>query len=1675
MSSIIKILPYNISHYSYNLYSNNIPLINSLLLEVEPSEKISDFYGKDLCVTIKSTPELFFPYQRYISINADGRCDISDIELEIRSHSLKNITKSENCTIDIAVIDRNETFGTLSFTIDLLPYYCWSGFSFIPEQICTMVTPNQPEIEQIVSSAYTLLRERGELPITDGYEKKNIKKVYAVTRAIYDSIRKLKITYNITKTDYLSKYVFLQTCEMLMDRMIGSSLDISLVFAACLENLGLNPIIAIYRNHALVGCFLSDISLENPVTENHSDFHRMTKSTNKLLFLIEPTSMANGMSIDFENSCRMAKEYTVKNSDSFTALIDIKAARLRGVQPMPNRITENGIRRFEKKEHFFDDFFDNFVEINDENTDDTDRELARVKNEIFDISENNPLINTDFGNTIGLAYPSVDALPDFLSEQRLVLPYPCKIENNLSPEQLCSLPDTPETETQNGIVSFHSADKLKKLLNNISVFTNADKYYRYNTYVTLYYAKWQSPDSLNINYTPMFLFPCEVTEMSESCKIRLLNEKAILNPLFLELLNKLFTVNFSTLSKIPSREILNRREYIFTVIASAFSGKNKIKFIPYIALGAYEIFSFSDYNVLTKNALTASQYAPDIFMGNKINSPLIQSEPVNTDTIFPLSMPCPLELDHFQKSALHNALKNDISLISGGSNSGKTRIAANLIFNMLYSSKNVLYIGGTKSACEDIKDYLTQLNLDKYMLYVCPHSPELSGSFDVPPQPEKRPSNLYVQAQRLVQKKSDIAAYYNALHKKQGNGFNLYQTVMQYEKYKNAKFCVPFSPSYIKELDDDKVITAFRQISEIINAAKESGLPYRHPLLKIGRKNFSYEMKSQAVSLINSYKAALESFLDSQDEICELMYIDIELLREDQTDSLCKIAELLKNNSSDIPASVFRDSNCKELLKRIHSVIDNAEKRLVSSKQILELFSPKIFELNASELLEEYKNALSAFFIKRNGIFSKLVNILKKYLLDGKTISHDSLSDVLYSLVHYAKYNTAISAQAADFKELFGIDMFAQTISEETANLKKLRQIYSACDGYIMHIENICRRECEPSALLSGQADLVSSYNQSPDMFIRKFSEFKNHLHNFCEAESTFVKFLNVDIYSLKDKMSLKWYEYLYSWLTELEQSIDGLKSWCNYLNVRETALNMGLESAINLFENNQIDFDEFKQAFLKGFFKASCEYILSTEKVFADFSQASCVSSCEEIGELISELDNILIKDLQIKLQSDYRDYHNNYINDTEEKSYLDSKELDELFASNQKLMQKRFPVTVSYGSSIAKYISDDKFDCIIIDDAHAVPYYSLLPLLSHSTKTIFLGMNTYCDKVLFSAPSLHSLTSRKVSHASISLYSRLIQCGIPCFELSYKYGTRRDHAAFTGEVFASHSEHSVPYALPEEHKINIIPVNGVFDRRGTPINFAEASCVTENLKKLSPEQTTAVCAFTRAQANLIKDMWNALGIYNPNLRIYSINDYPSGCFDNVIVSTTFSNSNNTEAIPFCPTEVSSENYRLRLNYLLSSVCGNFTVITGLLENSLDSIEPYTDSLYALKRFIKFIYNRVTYTAPTKIRELDRNFIKNEICEFLQKLGYETVRNLGSSEIKIDVAVRNTSGNGFSLGILLDNYCGESSDIYTTEILMPDILKENGWNVIRIFTNEWYENYNKQLEKISDKLSQLK
>jgi len=94
-------------------------------------------------------------------------------------------------------------------------------------------------------------------------------------------------------------------------------------------------------------------------------------------------------------------------------------------------------------------------------------------------------------------------------------------------------------------------------------------------------------------------------------------------------------------------------------------------------------------------------------------------------------------------------------------------------------------------------------------------------------------------------------------------------------------------------------------------------------------------------------------------------------------------------------------------------------------------------------------------------------------------------------------------------------------------------------------------------------------------------------------------------------------------------------------------------------------------------------------------------------------------------------------------------------------------------------------------------------------------------------------------------------------------------------------------------------------------------------------------------------------------------------------------------------------------------------------------------------------------------------------IAEELSSFGYECRYDLGVSGFKIDVAVVDPKNKqNFILAILCDT--PNRFSVKDRNVLQIQTLKRNNWNVVRLFTVNYYNNPKREIKKIKDLLDKL-
>ena len=96
-------------------------------------------------------------------------------------------------------------------------------------------------------------------------------------------------------------------------------------------------------------------------------------------------------------------------------------------------------------------------------------------------------------------------------------------------------------------------------------------------------------------------------------------------------------------------------------------------------------------------------------------------------------------------------------------------------------------------------------------------------------------------------------------------------------------------------------------------------------------------------------------------------------------------------------------------------------------------------------------------------------------------------------------------------------------------------------------------------------------------------------------------------------------------------------------------------------------------------------------------------------------------------------------------------------------------------------------------------------------------------------------------------------------------------------------------------------------------------------------------------------------------------------------------------------------------------------------------------------------------------------------IADAVGTLGFETRTNIGASAFRIEIGVvPPAKPDTYLLGILLDNPRTMDSTARDRDIVQEGVLASLGWHILHVWTLDWWENSERELERIRGTLRQL-
>ena len=411
----------------------------------------------------------------------------------------------------------------------------------------------------------------------------------------------------------------------------------------------------------------------------------------------------------------------------------------------------------------------------------------------------------------------------------------------------------------------------------------------------------------------------------------------------------------------------------------------------------------------------------------------------------------------------------------------------------------------------------------------------------------------------------------------------------------------------------------------------------------------------------------------------------------------------------------------------------------------------------------------------------------------------------------------------------------------------------------------------------------------------------------------------------------------------------------------------------------------------------------------------------------------------------------------------------------------------------SVAQYIDldKDKFDLVIFDEASQMPTCEAVGAIARGNSLVVVGDPKQMPPTNFFSSSQVDDEEAEFDDME-SILDDCISLSMPSRYLTWHYRSKHESLiAFSNSQYYEGKLHTFPSVDDRISKIKLIYVDGIYDKGYTRCNREEADAIVkEIIRRLQdPElsgKSIGVISFSQVQQNLIEDLLleemskypeleqKAFQCHEP-IFIKNLENVQGDERDVILFSIGYGpDKNGNVSMNFGP--LNNQGGERRLNVAVSRARYEMIIFSTLHPEQIDLKRSKAKGVEGLKKFLEFAERGTTLISTMQTKRIPTNDLVNLIAQELENRGYTVNTFVGRSNFKVDLAIINPRNKDqYLLGILCDgkNYY-ETKTTRDREIVQPGVLNMLHWNIIRIWSIDWFENKEQVLDRITEKLETL-
>lgn len=1677
---------------NYALQQNGTPVIKSITVINQTAAPLTD-----LELTITATPGFAKPLKRHIDqLPAGEVVEFIKPKLTLDPQFLAGTTEKLVGTLEVTLSQGDQILVRDYPETTVLAFDQWSGLGFYPELLTSFVTPNHPEVAKLLARATEFLGQWTGDTSMDAYQSQDPNRVVSQAAAIYTAIKEQGIAYAVPPASFERIGQRVRLCDMVLQQKLGTCLDLTLLYAACLEAAGLHPLLITTPGHIFTGFWVEQRMFPECVQDDASLLTKRLASGVNEIAVVETTCVTSGRDSSFDDA-RLTAEGQLTGTNPVEYIIDVRRARLSGISPLPQRTHSAEGWRVEHDVTFGADTMsapkklEETLVIEPNQQEQTIPKKVQWERKLLDLGMRNTLINLRLTKTqLPILCGSLETLENALAEggDFSILPRPGDFRlEGLTFEDMQKMGSAQiiQAEFENHrLRSVYTDGELSGVVKGL--YRTAKTALEENGANTLYLAlgmlRWyESPRSTKPRYAPVILLPIEMVRKSaaQGYVIRLRDDEPQMNITLLEKLKQDFGIRISGVDPLPMDEHGIDIRRVLTIVRKAVMEQPRWDVLEAATIG---IFSFSQF-VMWNDIRNRTE---DL-MRNQVVRSLMEgklcwdAKPLETGSTVPEGdVLLPMSADASQLYAIRTACQGESFVLHGPPGTGKSQTITSLIANALAQGRSVLFVAEKMAALEVVQKRLDNIGIGAFCLELHSNKTRKKDVLEQLRQATEvtkktTAAEFAAKAEQLAAMRAELDEYAHRLHAPLQCGSDLYTLISEYQTLGEAPELPPFSREFISALDAGKLENLQLLTERLVAAAREVGHPAGHPLSDVGCTRYSQQIRTELPTALEAYLQVLEILRPAAKRLSEALgEPGVSTYAE-----LCRLTEIAENLACwyAFPKTWTKAAFPQQYFGEVRQMANRFLHAGTLEAKLLQTFNPSVLTLPGAALLAEYTEAESKWFLPKAMGMKKLMKKLTPHATAA--LDKNKLGTYLTDLRDYA----AEQAEGKQLLEKYGGDLGSLYLSGDT-DWQKIADLAAAAEESAVYL---CREY--------GSHDVLHTHAGS-EALREAVTVLSQQRQTFTESKAALYTLLGIYESRRED-----WLGGQAQLCVNIRTHADELKEWITYVAAATEAREQGLDNVVDYYHAGAAH-DTVADACRKALLYGLICHAIDESDALGGFSGAVFNEKIRQYTRADAQWQALSRQEAYCRLAANVPDFTREAAHSSELgilqrfiKSGGRGTSIRKLFDQIPNLLPRLCPCMLMSPISAAQYLDPKRepFDIVVFDEASQLPTCKAVGVLARGRNAVIVGDPKQMPPTAFFATNTVDEDNLDAEDLE-SILDDCLALNMPQSHLLWHYRSRHESLiAFSNTRFYENKLFTFPSVNDRESKVRLVPVEGVFERGKSRKNRAEAEAVINELIRRchTPElsgQSVGVVTFNITQQHLIDDLLSEACAKDPALEkwvyeaeeplfIKNLENVQGDERDVILFSIGYGPDENGKVyMNFGP--LNRDGGWRRLNVAVSRARCEMVVFSTLRPEQIDLSRTKAEGVEALRAFLEYAQGRPAALSETALKTQTRkpDGIARAICQALEEKGYETDLRVGRSQYRIDVGVVDPKDpERYLLGILLDgDSYGQARTTRDREIAQTGVLGGLGWNLLRVWSMDWWDNREKEIARILAKLEQL-